>query len=38
MEQNDKRAESSRYLGPDLLAKVSGLTITDETTSPEVTP
>jgi hypothetical protein len=36
MEQNDEWAEARRYMGPDVLAKVSGLTAPDNTTSPEV--
>jgi hypothetical protein len=36
MEQNDEWAEARRYMGPDILAKVSSLTGPDNTTSPEV--
>jgi transposase-like protein len=36
MEQNDEWAEARRYMGPDVLAKASGLTAPDNTTSPEV--
>ena len=36
MEQNDEWAEARRYMGPDILAKVSGLTVPNSTTSPEV--
>jgi len=36
MEQNDEWAEARRYMGPDILAKVSGLTAPNNTTSPEV--
>jgi putative transposase len=36
MEQNDEWAEARRYMGPDILAKVSGLTAPNSPRSPEV--
>jgi hypothetical protein len=31
MEQNDEWAEARRYMGPDILAKVSGTTTMNDT-------
>ena len=36
MEQNDEWAEARRYLGPDILAKVSGTPAGDDTSTKEV--
>jgi len=34
-EQNDEWAEARRYMGPDILARASSLTVPNGTTSPE---
>jgi hypothetical protein len=36
MEQNDEWAESRRYIGPDILAKIGVTASTQTTTAPEV--